>query len=65
MSRQNKNSRKITLRKQVTAVHKQGNKISFTKKLTSVNKGKCVTMKGVRRSINTSNQSNRHVEETV
>jgi hypothetical protein len=57
MSRQNKNSRKIALRKQVTATHKQGGKIPFTKKLTSVNKGRCVTVKGVRQSINTSNQS--------
>lgn len=58
MSRQNKNTKKIALRKQVTASHKQGQKMQRTKKLASVNKGKCVTVKGVRKSISTSSRVN-------
>ncbi len=42
MSRQKKQAKKIVLRKQVTATKLQGNNVSFTKKLTSMKKGRCV-----------------------
>jgi len=42
MSRQKKQAKVIALRKQVTATKKAGNNISFTKKLSSMKKGRCV-----------------------
>lgn len=68
MSRQNKNKRVISQRKQVTKVHqdgvrslgtkrtkqpkKQRNSVGFTKKLTSFKKGKYIVKDGKRVSAN-------------
>lgn len=68
MSRQNKNKRIIKQRKQVTKLHKAGvnrlgmkrtkqpekqrHAVGFTKKLTSIRKGRCIIMEGKRISAN-------------
>lgn len=68
MSRQSKNKRVISQRKQVTKIHQAGvqsvgtrrtkqpkeqrHSVGFTKKLTSFKKGKCIIREGKRISAN-------------
>jgi hypothetical protein len=42
MSRQKKQAKVISLRKRTTAIKKAGGKVSFTEKLTSNKKGRCI-----------------------
>jgi hypothetical protein len=56
MSRQNKQKRQAETAKWVQGVHKNGNKVPRTKKLSSVNKGKCVVSKGKRISLSKASQ---------
>ena len=42
MSRQNKQAKVNILRKRTTAIKTAGGTVSFTKKLTSMKKGRCV-----------------------
>jgi hypothetical protein len=60
MSRQNKQAKKKQVAAWVRGVHKEGNKVPRTKKLSSVNKGKCVVSKGKRVSLSNAGRSLDH-----